>query len=161
MENKDESPVTDYYSARSRSVSLESHCSNLAADLAPLSDKGKREFIGVSSNEKREFKDKRIYLNPRTGLPVRPPSSFALFKHTMRRNIKDGKVNFFEFNKKATEQWTKMSDELKEPFIQRAKMLADQFKKVEVFYLRKRVRELQQEVKYNRRSDSGENSGDY
>lgn len=137
------SSATEYLSARSRSTSVES---SIDAFLAPLGDANDGN-IGVSNSAKRVYKDRRIYVNHRTGLPVRPPTSFALFKHALRRTIKESKVEFFEFNKRATKQWLRMSDEEKSPYVERARMLADQFKKIEVQYLRRKVRQLKEQVK--------------
>lgn len=64
------------------------------------------------------------------------------------------KVSFLDFNKRATKQWAKMKDEEKEPYVQRAKELAAQFKKIEVGYLRKKVRQLQRQVKEHRMRSS-------
>lgn len=153
-----ETPATDYYSARSRTPSVDSRRSDLVACLAPLPSEG-RKSIGISLNPKRQYKDKRIYVNPRTGLPVRPPTSFGLFKHAMRRHMKDGKVNFHEFNKKSNEQWKKMSDNEKEPYIERARNLAHHFKEVERSYLRKKLRSLQDQIKEYRRAVSQNNRG--
>lgn len=140
-------PAAEYFSARSRTASLESQASEPVFALSPLKEDGKRSTIMVSNNQKREHKDRRIYVNCRTGLPVRPPTSFGLFKHAMRRSIKKGeKVDFVEFNKKSNEQWAKLSEQEKEPYIQRAKELAQQYKKIEVFYLRKKVRQLENEL---------------
>lgn len=112
---------------------------------------GENSSIGVSNSRKREHKDKWIYVNSRTGLPVRPPTSFGLFKHALRRTMCD-KVDFFDFNRQATDAWAQMSDDLKEPYVRRARQLSEQFKKIEAQYLRKKVRELEQEVKDYRRS---------
>lgn len=151
---KSETPSTEYFSTRSRCSSMESSSSEYQNFLQEPAD-GKRLAIGsVSTNMKREFKDRRIYVNPRSGLPVRPPTSFGLFKHTMRRSIKGGKVEFYEFNKKATDKWNKMTDEQKKPYIERAKELAERYKKVEVSCLRKKVRQLQQQIKSYRRGVS-------
>lgn len=144
--------ATDYFSARSRSASRQSVASELSVHLDTIPDDAVRP-IGVSNNIKREFKDKRIYVNPKTGLPVRPPTSFGLFKHAMKRKLKNTKMTFQEFNKKTNEKWARMSDEDKEPFIARARQLADQFKKIEVFYLRKKLRQLQAQVKDYRRAE--------
>lgn len=143
---REDSPATEYFTARSRTASIESRAAGEAICLAPIGDDGKCT-IGVSNSAKRNYKDKRIYVNPRTGLPIRPPSSFGLYMHALRRSIKDGKVTFAEFHKKATSTWMKMSDEEKEPYVQRAKILAEQYKKIEVLYLRKKVRQLQGQVK--------------
>lgn len=151
---------TEYFSARSRSPSMASQRDDDYEDDEPQNylrapNEGKRYLVGgVSKSTKRQFKDRKIYVNPRNGLPVRPPTSFALFKHTMRRSIKEGKVGFQEFNRKATEEWTKMSDEDKEPYIGRAKELAARFKRIEATCLRKRVRQLEQQVKSYRRARS-------
>lgn len=149
-ENMIDSPATEYFSTRSRASSIESSASDVGVDSAPLSKQGKRS-IGVSVNARRQYKDKRIYLNNRTGLPVRPPTSFGLFKHAMRRNIKAGKVGFQEFNRASIEKWMKMKAEEKEPYVQRAKKLAEEFKKVETPFLRKKVRQLLAQVKEYRR----------
>lgn len=167
-----ESPAAaspEYFTARSRTASLESagrrrsaqaaggsSCPGAGAaaggsiQLAPLiGDGGAKRQIGVSCNVKRQFKDRRIYVNPRTGLPVRPPTSFGLFKHALRRSM-GNKVTFLDFNRKATEQWTRMDDEQKGPYVERAKELASQFKKIEVRFLRKKVRQLQRHAKEQR-----------
>ena len=68
--------------------------------------------------------------------------------------MKNVKVNFLEFNKKSSEQWMKLKEEEKEPYVQRAKELAEQYKKIEVLYLRKKVRQLQHQVKEYRRSEA-------
>lgn len=146
------SSATEYISARSRSASRQSIASELSVHLDTIPGDTVRP-IGVSNNVKRQFKDRRIYVNPRTGLPVRPPTSFGLFKHAMKRKLKDTKVTFQDFNKKTNEKWSKMSDEDKEPFIARARQLADQYKKIEVFYLRKKLRQLQAEIKEYRRAE--------
>lgn len=149
------SPATVYQSARSRSASVDSYAEAL---LAPLGDVNEGS-ISVSSCAKREHKDRRIYVDKRSGLPVRPPTSFALYKHALRRQIKGGKVEFLEFNKRATQQWLKMSDEEKSPYVERAKQLADQFKKIEVQYLRKKVRQLKAQVKdYLRQLEQGKHN---
>lgn len=145
-------PATDYFSARSRSASRQSVASELSVHLDTIPEDATRP-IGVSNNVKREFKDRRIYVNPRTGLPVRPPTSFGLFKHAMKRKLKDTKMSFHEFNKKTNEKWAKMSDEDKEPFAARSRQLADQYKKIEVFYLRKKVRQLQAQIKEYHRAE--------
>lgn len=146
-------PATEYFSARSRTASIESRArSEPGADLAPLVEDSTRSCaIQVSKNADRKHKDKRIYVNQRTGLPIRPPTSFGLFKHAMRRNMKNGKVDFHEFNKRANDHWTRMKDEEKEPYVERAKILGQQFKRIEVSFLRKKVRELQNQVKEYRR----------
>lgn len=147
--NQTQLSPTEYLSARSRTSSIESssrRTENRAVFLAPLPDDG-RGSIGVSSNRKRQYKDRRIYLNLRTGLPVRPPTSFGLFKHALRRNMQGDKVDFFDFHKKAIEEWNKMKDEEKAPYLQRSKELAEQFKKIEAQFLRKKVRQLQSQVK--------------
>lgn len=123
-------------------------------DLEPLvAANGRRQAIGVSCTAKRQFKDRRIYVNPKTGLPVRPPTSFGLFKHALRRKMGD-KVDFAEFNRKATEQWTKLEEGEKEPYARRARELSEQFKKIEVGLLRKKVRQLQRQVRNYRREYS-------
>ena len=154
IENRTETP-SEYFSARSRTPSIRSQLSDQGAlYLQPLDENEKFGNIRVSNNPKREFKDKKIYVNARTGLPVRPPTSFGLFKHTMRRNIKQGKVDFHDFNKRSNMEWSKMSDKEKEPYVERAKMLADQFKKIEVACLRKKVRQLQSQIKLYRQEYS-------
>lgn len=144
--------TTEYHSASSRTSSIDSSGSRRRANLSPLAGDGRQRGIGVSSNTKRQFKDKRIYVNPRTGLPVRPPTSFGLFKHTLRRSMKSGKVSFAEFNRKATEKWSRLSESEKEQYSQRAKELSDQFKRIEVSCLRKKVRQLLNQVKDYRQS---------
>lgn len=156
----DDSPApSEYVTARSRTASLESAASGGASvrrniRLAPLSGDG---AIGVSNNVKRQFKDRRIYVNRRTGLPVRPPTSFGLFKHALRRSIKGSKVDFLDFNRRAIEQWARMGEEDKEPYAQRAKELAEHYKKIEVRFLRKKLRQLQRQVK-DRRGGSRQTS---
>lgn len=118
---------------------------------------GENSSVGVSNSRKRQHKDKWVYVNTRTGLPVRPPTSFGLFKHALRRTISD-KVDFFNFNRQATDAWAQMSDNQKEPYVRRAKQLSEQFKKIEAQYLRRKVRELQREVKHFRRSSSSRQS---
>lgn len=131
---------------------------DLEISLAPL-NAGGESSVGVSSNTKREHKDKNIYVNPRTGLPVRPPPSFALFKHALKRTI-NGKVTFNEFNKLANERWSRMSEEEKKPYVDRAKTLLEHFKRVEVACLRKKVRQLQHQVKgHNGGARSKRNTG--
>lgn len=99
--------------------------------------------IAISKQLKRTHKDKRIYLDNRTGLPVRPPSSFGLFKHALRRKMGEAKVDFKEFNAKAIVEWRKLAPSAKECYAQRSRLLTSQFKKIEVACLRKRVRHLQ------------------
>lgn len=146
-------PATEYFSARSRTASVDSRArSEPGADLAPLAgDATRSNTIQVSNKADRKHKDKRIYVNQRTGLPIRPPTSYGLFKHAMRRNMKNGKVDFHEFNKRANDHWTRMNDEEKEPYVERARVLGQQFKKIEVSFLRKKVRDLQNQVKEYRR----------
>lgn len=120
-----------------------------------------KKGIHISNNTKRDQKDRKIYVHQRTGLLVRPPTSFGLFMHAYRRSFKDDKVAFLDFNKRATEQWAKMSAEDKEPYIERAKRLAEQYKKVEVVYLRKRVRQLQQQIKDYRKAAKEISRGRY
>lgn len=147
-------PSTEYFSARSRTSSMESSRSEYQ-NFLQLPDEGRRFAIGsVSTNIKREFKDRKIYVNARSGLPVRPPTSFGLFKHAMRRSIKGDKVNFHEFNKRATDKWNKMTDEEKRPYSERSRVLLERYKKIEVSCLRKRVRQLQQQIKSYRRGIS-------
>lgn len=147
-----ESASTEYFSTRSRTGSMESRRSLADAGLAPLTEAGARSSsIRVSKNTDRTHKDKRIYVNQRTGLPVRPPTSFGLFKHAMRRNIKGGRVDFHLFNKRATDHWKKMKEEEKTPYVERAKVLAQEFKRIETTFLRKKLRELQDQVKQYRR----------
>lgn len=146
-------PTSEYFSARSRTPSIESQSSEKGLYLEPL-NVGALGNIRVSNNPKRQFKDKRIYVNARTGLPVRPPTSFGLFKHTMRRNITQGKVDFHDFNKRSNAEWSKMNEREKEPYARRAKMLSEQFKKIEVACLRKKVRQLQSQIKLYRREYS-------
>lgn len=121
-------------------------------DESQLSELGRTRggAVRVSRLKIRNQKDKRIYLDFSTGLPVRPPTSFGLFKHAYRRRFKGAKVDFKEFNKQAIERWSRMSEADKEPYVERAKMLADHFKKIEVPYLRKRLRQLQQQVRIYR-----------
>lgn len=145
-----DTPSSEYHTARSRTASIESVQSRANADLAPLAERGENS-VRVSKNTDRTHKDRRIYVNQRTGLPVRPPTSFGLFKHAMRRNIRDGKVNFHEFNKRATDHWKKLKDEDKELYVERAKVLAQEFKRIETTFLRKKLRELQNQVKEYRR----------
>lgn len=67
-------------------------------------------------------------------------------------------MTFVDFHKKATSQWMKMSDAEKEQYVERAKRLAEQYKKIEVLYLRKKVRQLQTQVKeYNMARNSYNN----
>lgn len=153
------SPGDDvYFSARSRTASLESVSSrerrNVA--LAPLSGDGRS--ISVSSSVNRRFKDRRIYVNQRTGLPVRPPTSFGLFKHALRRSMAGNKVSFSDFNKRAIEQWAKMRDHDKELYAQRARELADQYKRIEVRFLRKKVRQMLRQNKEARREQGAPSS---
>lgn len=148
-----ETPATDYVSARSRTASIETaQTGNRVISMAPLSDD---RAIGVSNSTKRLFKDRRIYVNKRTGMPVRPPTSFGLFKHALRRSIKSDKVSFSDFNKLASEKWSQMSDADKGLYVQRAKDLADQYKKIEVRFLRKKVRQLQSQFKVIRQASTG------
>lgn len=143
------SPSTEYFSTRSRSSIDSSHSEY--QNFLQTSGEGRRYAIGsISTSKKREFKDRRIYVNPRSGLPVRPPTSFGLFKHTLRRSIKDGRVDFQEFNKRALDKWNKMTDEEKSPYVERSKELVERFKKIEVSFLRKKVRQLQERLKRNR-----------
>lgn len=157
-EVNEEASTSEYYSARSRSSSMEAQQTRHRAHLAPLNEDRKRA-IGVSKNPKRAFKDRRIYLDSRTNLPVRPPTSFGLFKHALRRNIKDPRISFQEFNKCATEAWNKMDDVAKEPYVLRAKTLAEEYKKIEAPYLRRRVRELQRLMKEQRRNQTSVSRG--
>ena len=151
--NRAESSGTANLSGRRRTASFESaRQGDGDVSLAPIGCEGGRQTIGISNKTKRDFKDKRIYVNPRTGLAVRPPTSFGLFKHAMRRQMKDNKVGFQEFNRRSTEQWAKMNDQEKEPYVQRAKELGDQFKKIEVSLLRKKVRELTKQMKEERQA---------
>lgn len=152
MVARSKSPESEYMSAQT-SIEQTEACSSRQASLAPL-DPAIRRGIMVSRNLKRDLKDKKIYVNPRTGLPVRPPTSFGLFKHTLRRTMNNNKVGFSEFNKLATEQWTKMSSKDKEVYAQRSKALAQQYKRIEVPYLRKRVRQLQQQIKEYRQASA-------
>lgn len=149
--NKSISP-DEFFSARS-SLDLAGEDPIVAEQvtLAPMGEEGSRS-VSVSRQNKRDLKDKKIYVNLRTGLPVRPPTSFGLFKHALRRTMKDTKVGFAEFNKQAHERWTKMSDEEKNTYTMRAKVLSEQFKKIEVPYLRKRVRQLQMQLRECRRA---------
>lgn len=149
-----DTPATEYFSARSRTASMDSRRSEANADLAPIAEEGARSSsssIKVSKNADRAHKDRRIYVNQRTGLPVRPPTSFGLFKHAMRRNMKNSKVDFHEFNRRATDHWKRMREEEKTPYVERAKALAAEFKKIETTFLRKKLRELQNQVKEYRR----------
>lgn len=143
---RDDTRSASYVTARSRTASLESGSTGRRAgvSLAPLA--GDRP-ISVSNSSQRQHKDRRIYVNKRTGLPVRPPTSFGLFKHALRRSIKNDKISFSEFNKLASEKWSKMSETEKGQYGQRAKELADQYKKIEVRFLRKKLRQLQRQVK--------------
>lgn len=151
--SEQETPVAaEFFSARSRTPSIESQASTLAVSLAPIGEEDGKQTIGVSSNIHREFKDKRIYVNPRTGLPIKPPSSFGLFMHAMRRGMKDGKVTFSDFHRKATQKWMKMNEQEKEPYVERSKVLTEQYKKIEALYLRKKVRQLENQVKEYRQS---------
>lgn len=121
--------------------------------LASLhSGDGRQRSIRVSKNEKRSHKDKRIYVNTRTGLPVRPPTSFGLFLHALRREAKGGKVEFKQFHQKAIKAWNKLSDEEKSQYAERAKVLSSQYKKIEATYLRKKVRQLQRQIQAVRRT---------
>lgn len=120
--------------------------------LEPLKGDGHRRQISISNNVKRNFKDRRIYVNLRTGLPVRPPTSFGLFKHALRRQAKDSKVEFQEFHKRAIKAWQKIGENEKAAYVERSRVLADEFKKIEVPYLRKKVRELKNQLKDIRRN---------
>lgn len=148
-----DTPATEYFSARSRTASIDSRRSEPNADLAPIVEDGARSSssIRVSKNADRTHKDRRIYVNQRTGLPVRPPTSFGLFKHAMRRNMNNSKVDFHEFNSRATNHWKRMREEEKTPYVERAKVLAQEFKRIETTFLRKKLRELQNQVKEYRR----------
>lgn len=146
------SPETDYYSAQSYMGSpLHESDGFQQQDPSDLLQGGENLAIGVSYSRKRQHKDKRIYVNARTGLPVRPPTSFGLYKHALRRSIRD-KVGYVDFHRRAVRDWTQMSDEQKEPFVRRAKQLYDHFRKIEARYLRRKVRQLQKAVKDCRES---------
>lgn len=65
--------------------------------------------------------------------------------------MQGSRVSFDDFNKQANEQWARMREQDKEPFIRRAKELADHYKKIEVRFLRKKVRQMIHLAKDGRR----------